>query len=648
MDKDRPAETSKTGVKTPVSSQQTAPGGYTGKILRVNLSDGCINVERHDEIFYRRYLGGSGFIAYFLLKEVGPGTDPLGKDNKLIFALGPLTGTTIVGSSRNAVGAQSPLSGGIALSQVGETWGAELKWAGFDAIIVEGKADKPVYLWIKDGKVSIKEAGHLWGKKTGETQLIIRQELGDDKIRVAQIGPGGENLVKFACIMNGCYDAAGRGGLGAVMGSKNLKAIAVRGHQKPRLADPARLKILNKGLIDHLYDNAISVIIHEFGTGGPELEQNEKIGDMPVRNWQEGLFPNIKQIHGVAIRDTIRTGMDGCFACPIRCKKKVEVKEPYNVDPTYGGPEYETLSSLGSNCVIDNLKAIARGNELCNAYSLDTISTGGVIAFAMECFEKGLIGLGETDGIELKFGNAEAMLQCIELIARRKGFGVQLAEGTAWLSKRIGHGSNDFAMQVKGIEAGQHEPRLMPSMGLGFMVNPHGADHCSPPHDNGYTSELGMRRLKSIGYLDELDTYDVGPRKVALFKTGHQKQILIDCLLMCHLTTLSTSVADIAAITAAVTGWNTSATEQERAAERVLTMSRLFNTRQGLTAEDDKLPLRFFQPKTNGALSKIALDPAKMEKAKKYYYNLMGWDNNGVPLPEKLMELEIDPSIIEI
>jgi aldehyde:ferredoxin oxidoreductase len=629
-------------------SQNSLPGGFMGRILRINLSNNSYNIENPDEVFYRRYLGGSGFIAYYLLKEVKAGTDPLSKDNKLIFALGPLTGITLVGTGRNGVGAQSPLSGGIALSQAGETWGAELKRSGFDAIIVDGKAEKPVYIWIQDGVVSIKDACHLWGKNTGETQQTIRQELGDDKIRVAQIGPGGENLVKFACIMNGCYDTAGRGGLGAVMGSKNLKAIAVRGHYSPRLADPDRLKILNQGLIDHLYDNAISMIIHEYGTGGPELEQNEQLGDIPVKNWREGLFPAIKQIHGEAIRDTIRVGMDGCFACPIRCKKRVKAEAPYRIDPTYGGPEYETLSALGTNLNIDNLKAIAKGSELCNAYSMDTISTGGVIAFAMECFEKGLISLKETGGIELKFGNADAMLQCVELIARRQGFGDLLAEGTAALSRKIGNGSADFAIHVKGVDAGQHEPRLMPSMGLGFMVNPHGADHCTPPHDNAYTSELGIRRLKSLGFLEKLDVYDVGPCKVAMFKLGHSKQILIDCLLMCHLTTLTTSTADIAAITAAVTGWNTTVVEQERVAERIMTMARLFNVRQGLTAEDDNLPLRFFQPKANGALSKIALDPEKMQQAKLYYYKLMGWDAKGVPCPDKIQELEIDPSIVEI
>jgi aldehyde:ferredoxin oxidoreductase len=618
------------------------PGGFAGKILRVNLSENRITTEKNNETFYRKYVGGSGIISQFLLKELGANIDPLGPENKLIFAPGPLTGTTIIGTARNGVGAKSPLGGSMALSQVGEVWGVELKKAGYDALIVEGTAAKPVYLWIKDGQVQIREADHLWGQKTKETQEMIRAELEDERIRLALIGPGGENLVRFACIMNGLFDAAGRGGLGAVMGSKKLKAIAVKGTNSPRVVNAEKTRDLNKWLLDHLYDNPIAVIIHEYGTGGPELEQVEQLGDIPVRNWREGEFPQIKKIHGVAIRDSIRVGMDGCYACPIRCKKRVKFEEPYRVDPDYGGPEYEGLSALGSNCGIDDLKAIAKANELCNAYSLDSISTGSVIAFAMECFEKGLLTQQDTGGIELKFGNAEALLQCVELIGEVRGFGKILAEGTARMSKKIGRGSEAFAMQVKGVEAGQHEPRLMPCMGLGFMVNPQGADHCMPPHDNGLSNPRSVGWLRSWGFIEPFPDGDMGPRKVAFFKMGNISQVIIDCLVMCHLSTIGLGDRMIADIVAAVTGWNTTPQELSRLGERVLTMARLFGVRQGLSAQDDVLPLRYFQPKANGALSRTALDPNKMEKAKRYYYRLMGWNQEGVPTPEKIEELEID------
>ena len=490
-------------------------------------------------------------------------------------------------------------------------------------------------------EVSIRDASHLWGKNTKEAQQAIRSELGDEKVRVVLIGPGGENLVRYACIMNGLYDAAGRGGLGAVMGSKNLKAIAVRGRQQPQVFDSNKVSSLNKQIRDNLYSSFVLREMHEFGTGGYMMVSFETIGNLPVRNWRDGLFPGVNKIHGGVIKETIRIGMDACFACPVRCKKKVKFDEPYSVDPAYGGPEYETLSSLGSNCGIDNLKAIVKANELCNAYSLDTISAGGAIAFAMECFERGLLSVKDTDGIELRFGNDEAMLKCIELIARRKGFGNILAEGSARLSKKIGNRSEEFCMQVKGVDAGQHEPRLMPAMGLGFMVNPHGADHCCNVHDGKFTSDGGMKSLRPLGYHETVSADDISPRKVALFKVEHLRQVLFDCLLLCHLAAVSLDYDTLADLTSAVTGWDSGVMEIMRIAERTLTMARLFNIREGLTSNDDRLPLRYFQPKINGPLAKGGLEPAKMEKAKKYYYTLMGWDENGVPLPEKVEELYI-------
>jgi len=618
------------------------PGGYAGNILRVNLSENHISTESINDMFCRKYLGGSGFISYFLLKELRQGVDALGPENKLIFALGPMVGTSVIGNGRNGVGAKSPLSGGIAWSQVGEFWGAELKKAGFDGIIVEGKADQPVYLWINDGDVSIKDAHHLWGKNTKETQETIRSELDDDKIRVALIGPAGENMVRYACIMNGLYDAAGRGGLGAVMGFKKLKAIAVRGHQVPKISNPEGIKEFNKWVRDNLTNHWLGRELIEYGTGGPQVEVFEEMGNLPVHNWRDGLFSGAKKIHAGVIKDTVRIGMDACFSCPVRCKKRVKFDEPYSVDPSYGGPEYETLSSLGSNCGIDNLKAIIKGNELCNAYSLDTISTGGTIAFAMECFEKGLLSVKETDGIELKFGNEEAMLKCIELIARREGFGNLLAEGTARLAKKIGRGSESFAMQVKGVEPGQHEPRIMAGFGLGFMVNPHGADHCCNAHDHAFAFDMGMRNMNRLGYHGAIPTNDISPRKVSVFRVEHFRQVLLDSFLLCHLALALVDYKKLVNLTTDITGWDTSEVELMRIAERTLTMARLFNIREGLTADDDVLPPRYFQPKADGILSDKALDPEKMKKAKKYYYALMGWDEKGVPLPEKVEELYIE------
>jgi len=609
---------------------QELPGGYNGKILRVNLSTQQTAVESIDEQFCRRYIGGAGFVTYYLWKELMPATDALGPDNKLVFALGPVSGLQIPGAARHCVGAKSPLTGCIAKSEVGGYWAVQLKRAGYDAIIVEGRADKPSYLFIRDGEIEIKDATHLWGKETKETEEAIRAEAGDDHVVACLIGPGGENMVKFACIMFGLKDAAGRGGLGAVMGSKNLKAIAVRGNGTPAAADGERVKEIRQRLV------ARKTPFSEWGTGGPMIEHYPEIGSLPVRNFRDAQFPEIKQIHAGAIKDTIRIGMDGCYACPIRCKKVVQFEKPYHVDAAYGGPEYETLAGLGSNCGVGDVKAIAKGNERCGAYSLDTISTGGCIAFAMECFQRGLLTTRDTDGIELRFGNGDDMLQAIELIARRKGIGNMLAEGTALMAKKIGHGSEEFAMQVKGLEAGYHEPRTRPTMGLGYMIGPTGADHGL----NVLDLTLNPQELLTIGIQERPAPDDIGPRKISILILGQSKAILGDSLCLCGFVPYT--INEYAEVVSAVTGWDTNLSELLVVAERILTLSRLFNIREGFSSTDDALPARYFQPKTDGGAYHKPLDRTVMEKAKSTYYMLMGWDTKGVPFPEKVQALCIE------
>ena len=615
-------------------------GGYNGKVLRVDLTTEKVTTEPIDAPFCRKYLGGAGFIAYYLLAEFKPGIDPLGPENKLIFALGPLTGIPLGGCARHTVGGKSPLTGGVAKSEVGEYWGAQLKRAGYDVLIIEGKAKGPVYLSIGGGEVSIRDAGHLWGKNTKQTEDAIRVELGDKKVRVAMIGLGGENLVKYACLMHGPFDTAGRGGLGAVMGSKNLKAVAVRGRTMPPIANPEGIKKMAIWLKENMQ---LVKPLTELGTGAA-MSRYEKVGNLPIRNFRDGGFPNVEKISAQAIKEKVRVGMEGCFACPVRCKKIVEFQEPYPVDRAYGGPEYETLAALGSTCGIDDLHAIAKGNELCNAYSLDTISTGVSIAFAMECYERGFLTSEDTQGIELKFGNAEAMLKVIHLIAQREGIGDLLAEGAAVAAKKIGHGTEAFAIHVKGLEFPMHEPRLSKALGLGYMVNPHGADHMDNLPDVFFSSSPEQPNMTipdtiPLGF-GPVPFQDIGPRKVALFKTFQSKRILADSLVLCAL--LPYSFAQMAELTSTVTGYETSVSEQLRVAERILTMFRVFNAREGFKAADDKLPARFFAPTLGGPLSKMSLTFEEMERAKRYYYYLMGWDESGVPMPEKLEELEID------
>jgi len=611
--------------------------GYNGKILRVDLSHGTLSTEELGDAFYRRYFGGRGMISYFLLRELAAGIDPLSPENKLIFATGPVTGVPISGSGRNSVGAKSPLTGGYGEAEVGGYWGAELKRAGFDAIIFEGRASSPVYLWITDGKAEIRDADHLWGKDTGEALKTIREESGERFARFAGIGIGGENLVRYACIINDLKDAAGRTGLGAVMGSKRLKAIAVRGHEPVDIVDKNVLLALNRKIVTEF--PGFTKNIHDFGTGATMTKYAQN-GNLPTRNFRDGNFENPEGISAQTIKKTISVGMDSCWACGVRCKKVVKLEEPWSVDPEYGGPEYETLAALGSCCGIDDLKTICKANELCNRYSIDTISIGVTIAFAMECFEKGLLTEKDTDGLKLTFGNSDAMLKMVEKIARREGLGNILAEGTKRAAQKIGKRAEMFAMHVKGQEVPMHEPRLKWGLGLGYAVSPTGADHSHNIHDTDYTLEEQMRPLNALGLSEPLPPGTLGPKKVRLFTYLSIWRSLYNCLVTCRFVEFTPT--ETVNIVNATTGWDTSVWELMKVSERAINLARLFNIREGLTADDDRLPERFFQPQTSGPLSKTALDKNEFDKAKHLYYGMMGWDpDTGIPTRAKLEELDI-------
>jgi aldehyde:ferredoxin oxidoreductase len=616
------------------------PYGYNGKILRVNLSSGKIAPEDFPGNFYRQYLGGEGFIGYFLLKELPKGIEPLSPENKLIFAAGPLTGVPVGGCGRHSVGGKSPLTGAFGEADSGGYWGAELKMAGFDAIIVEGKAEKPVYLFIKDGKAEIKDARHLWGMKALECQNAIREELGDSLIKVAYIGPAGENLVRFACVMNDLDAAAGRTGMGAVMGSKNMKAVACRGHQPVSLADPVATKEIGRWVRDNT--PVSNKGMHDFGTARIVGSLN-KDGGLPTRNFQLGSIEGADKISGQTVKDTILVKRRACFACPVQCKREVKVDEPYMVDPRYGGPEYETLAAIGSNCDITDLKAIAKGNELANAYGLDTISCGVAIAFAMECFENGLLTTKDTGGIDLRFGNISAMLQMIEQIALRQGFGDTLAEGVARVARKMGPAAEEFAMHIRGQELPMHEPRLKQGMGVGYSISPTGADHCHNMHDTVYTDMTpSLEMLKGIGILEPMPANDLSPAKMRVLKYYTEFMHMLNCAVCCYFV-MSLSLVGFDRITQlvrAVTGWDTTFFELLKVGERAVNLARVFNIREGFTAQDDSMPQRFFTPHGSGPL-KVALDPQAFNEAKETYYDMMGWPN-GVPSPGKLGELGIE------
>jgi len=595
--------------------------GYWNKLLHVNLTERRTWIEEPGDVFFRRYGGGRGIIAHYLLKHVPKGADPLGPDNLLIFAPGVLTGAPVPGAGRHSVGAKSPLTGGFGESEAGGFWGAELKRAGWDGIIVHGAAATPVYLWINEDKVEIRDAAHLWGKITGEVQDAVLAEVGEPRARVATIGPAGENLVRFACIANELNEVAGRTGMGAVMGSKKLKAIVVRGKTAVKLADSKGLLAVSKwvsGTMDEKHR-----AFHEFGTGAA-MQGKSLEGGMPTLNYRLGSFDKTAQVDAIAVRDQMRVKMEACYACSVRCKKVVHIEKKeeaareaqekiyggkgkvgfdplgrYAVDPRYGGPEYESLAAMGVNLGLDDIVAITKSNEMCNYLAMDTVSLGSTLAWAMECFEKGILTLEDTEGIPLEFHDADGVIKLVEMIAYRRGkIGNLLAEGSAAAAKKLGRGSEAFLTTVKGMEMAMHDPRHMPVMRASYMMAPTGGDHMRQSGNrNGVRNQVGMCHF--LAYEDD--------------------QIL---------TILNT-----------VTGWNATQDEVVTTAHRGITLARLFNMREGFSRADDRLPDRFAEP-----LPKHPGFPREaQEKIVTEYYAEYGWDPaTGAPTRETISRLEIE------
>lgn len=577
--------------------------GYWNRILRVNLTTGETSIDAPGDEFFRQMVGGRAMIAHYLLTEVPPGIDAFDPENRLVFAAGVVTGVALPGAGRHSVGAKSPLTGGFGEAEAGGFWGAELKHAGFDGIVVHGRAKKPVYLTVTDAGAEIRDASHLWGKLTDEVEDRIREELGDKLIRVAQCGVAGERLVRYACVVNDLNEVAGRTGLGAVMGSKNLKAIAVRGTKKVPVADSKPLTATARWVATTLMENHRN--FHEFGTGaamiGKQLE-----GHLVVRNFREGQFINaedVRLIDAVAIRDQYRVKMDACFACSVRCKKRVKLeksKDGYDVDPKFGGPEYETLGAIGTNLDVHDLVALCKANEKLNYLGLDAVSAGCTIAWAIECYELGLLTDADTDGTKLEWGDGKLLVDILDKIAYREGqFGELLGEGALRAARAIGRGTEQYVVHVKGMEIAMHDPRAMPHMKENYPVNPTGGDHTG-----GAKHRTSLRNTAGVCQFLQYDE----PRMVEIIN--------------------------------AVTGWGVTLEELEQLTDRGLTMTRLFNMREGITRADDRLPDRLHEPLRRGPLQDKVLTREEIDEWVTTYYLERGWDaRTGRPLPETLQKL---------
>lgn len=627
------------------------PNGYNGKILHVDLTKGELTVEEPNEAFYRKYMGGSAMGMYYILREMPKGADPVGPENVLTLMTGVTTGAAISGQSRINANAKSPISGGIGDSQGGGFFPAEMKFAGIDGIVIKGKSPKPVYLWIKDGAFELRDAAHLMGKKAGEVDEILKQELVDNKIEVLQHGPAAEKGVLFSSLVSMANRNNGRTGMGLVMASKNLKAVVVRGTKKPTLANSKALAELNKSGPRILPDNPDMPGLAEEGTATVVLFQNT-IGSLPTRNYNEGQFEYCDDISGARMAQTILKERDTCYACVVRCKRVVEIKEgAYRAEPKYGGPEYETLGTFGSYCGVNNLAAIATANQMCNEYGVDTIACGATIAFAMECFEKGVITKEQTGGLELKFGDAGAMLKALEMLLNAEGeFGKTLGMGSERAAKMWGNGADEYLITVKGAEAPAHMPQAKRSLGLIYAVNPFGADHQSSEHDPYYeegVADLNLNRLKMLGLSEPQPGYSLTEEKVRFAYLTEVFYSMLDSVELCQFVfgpawTLY-GPAETVEMIRAVTGWDVIVEELMEVGARRLNLFRTFNAREGLNRNADKLPKKFFkQLQGTGPTAGIALTHEEIESALDNYYKFAGWTNDGIPTRETLQKHDIE------
>lgn len=596
--------------------------GYNGKILRVNLTDRSIKVEALDEAKAKKYIGGRGFGTRMMMDEVDPSVDALSPANKLMIVTGPLTGTATPTGGRYMAVTKSPLTGTIASSNSGGYFGAELKFAGWDAIVFEGKASAPVYLNVVDDKVELLDAGKLWGKVLSATTDALEAAHGE-KARILAIGPAGERLSLLAAIMNDRWRAAGRSGVGAVMGSKNLKAIVVRGSGKVAVADEAALKDAFAVCMKKIKDNGVT------GTGLPTYGTavlvniiNEN-GAFPTNNFQEAVFGKAEEISGEALAEKYLKKKDPCYRCPIACGRYCEVD-----DVKGGGPEYETIWAFGGDCGIPSLKDVIKANYWCNEYGLDTISAGATLAAAMELYQKGFVKKADFgDGPELKFGNADSIVEWTKRMGKAEGFGAKLALGSYRLCDS--YGVPELSMSVKKQEMPAYDPRGIVGIGLNYATSNRGGCHV-----RGY-----MISPEILGLPEKLDRLETAG-KPQWTKVFQDFTAAIDSVGLCLFTSFAMGADDYAALYNAVCGTSITGAEFIASGERVWNLEKQYNLAAGIGPEQDTLPPRLLKDPIPEGPSKGRVHP--LAEVLPEYYSLRGWDKQGVPSKAKLAELGLD------
>lgn len=602
--------------------------GYTGRILRVDLTTGGLWEEPTNETYARAFVGGSGLAARYLYDQVSAETDPLGPDNLLVFMTGPLVGTAMPSAGRLSVCALSPLTGIWGESNTGGFVGPELRFAGYDGVIITGQAEKPVWLSIVEGQTALHDATDLWGLDSYETQERVRRAMGEPKARVACIGQAGENWAKMAAVMNDHGRAAGRTGLGAVMGAKNLKAIGLRGTARVPLANPEGLKATVREILAHLEEDMLALSFQLAGTAGA-VDMLLMYGDMPIRYYQQGEWEKASNLSGVLLTNEYLNQGTACYRCPIACGRQTRA-------PSYGlsqvdGPEYETLGALGTLTMTDDLEAVIYAGHLCNLYGLDTISTGCTIALACEMFARGILTPADTEGLVLRYGDAGTIHHLIEAIARRQGFGAVLAEGSAALAEQFG--VPELAVTVNRLEVPMHDPRAFVGMAVSYALSPRGACHME---GDMYSVDIGAGPATEVGILPG-DRFESSKEKGRIAARQQAWRNLYNAMILCQFQ--NPGVERVLAALNSVTGWDLQADDLLTLGKRIVTLKRLLNMRRGLTRADDRLPDLLLRPLPSGGTEGTVPD---LDTLLSGAYAEYGWDpKTGMPTQDTLAGLDM-------
>jgi aldehyde:ferredoxin oxidoreductase len=616
--------------------------GYNEIVLRVDLNSGKIEKHQFNQEFYRTYLGGGAVGTYFLLKEAPPGCDPLSEHNILTVAPGVTTGAAVSGASRCSITAISPLTGMTGDSQAGGNIGPFIKRSGYDAVVIAGRSEKPCFLRVDCDRVEIKDAAHLASRSVVEVQAALEKDLGGEQWSILQCGPAGERLVRFACLMADKNDVGGRTGLGAVFGSKNLRALCVRGSGEIAFADSQGLTELNRQAAQRLPGSGFPATLSKHGTPGVVGFQAES-GNFATHNYSRGFTPEYKKLDGASFGPTLGAGATTCFGCVVRCRKKVKADSPYPLTDQLGGPEFETLGLMGSNLDITDPKSVARASQLCGHYGIDTITMGGLAGYVFECAEKGLIPPEALDGRKVGFSNPEDLFWLIEKTANRDGIGDILADGFTAAISKFGEKTAPFAIQVKNQGLAVHMPQVKPSQALMYAVGPIGPDHQSSEHD--WLMEAGEDCL-GLGIIGRGDRQSTNLAKVRMTVYSQYYYSLLDTLCLCMFCWGPGnlfSYRDLEDLLRHTTGWHCTFFELMKAGERRINMMRQLNARRGFSRSDDRLPERVFHPLPDGPSRGCHVDRKAFCEMLDAYYGFMGWDpQTGNPTRGKLMELGLD------